>query len=111
MTAARSPAARTTARGAPADPCAAIRAHLQTVRARIFEQVRSYPPPITACDAQFNHLLEERERIAAELRRLDALIGAAPAGGVPAAALAAFVRTSPYCDGAAALGPGDTAGA
>ncbi len=42
---------------------------LERERDRIFEQIRSYPPPIPACDDQFNYLLAERDRIARELVR------------------------------------------
>ena len=29
----------------------------------IYEQIKSYPTPITGCDEQFNFLLEERDRL------------------------------------------------
>ena len=44
-----------------------IRNQLEQQRVRIQEEIANYPPPITACDAQFNHLLEQRSRIAREL--------------------------------------------
>jgi hypothetical protein len=44
-----------------------IRNLLEQQRVRIQEEIANYPPPITACDAQFNHLLEQRSRIAREL--------------------------------------------
>jgi hypothetical protein len=44
-----------------------IRSLLEQQRVRIQEEIANYPPPITACDAQFNHLLEQRSRIAREL--------------------------------------------
>jgi hypothetical protein len=91
----------TTERDAAADPCAAIRAHLEAARREVLAAIRGYPAPITACDAQFNHLLEQRERIAAELRRLDALSAAHPGGAVPGAALDAFLAASPCFDHAA----------
>ena len=31
--------------------------------AQIVAEIRAYPPPIPACDAQFNWLLERRARI------------------------------------------------
>jgi len=44
----------------PAPPTpAALRESL----ARLEAEIRAYPTPIPRCDAQFNHLLEERERI------------------------------------------------
>ena len=36
-------------------------------------EIGVYPAPITACDAQFNHLLERRRAIGRELRRLNDL--------------------------------------
>ena len=47
-----------------------IKDHLENERQRINEEIRNYPPPIPACDAQFNYLLEERNRIAQELDRM-----------------------------------------
>lgn len=41
-------------------------------RDRIYEKLRTYPTPITACDDQFNYLLDERERISQELARIRA---------------------------------------
>ena len=43
------------------------RSLLEQQRVWIQEEIANYPPPITACDAQFNHLLEQRSRIAREL--------------------------------------------
>lgn len=40
-------------------------------RAEIDALIASYPPPIPACDAQFNHLLEQRREIGQELVRLE----------------------------------------
>jgi chorismate mutase len=50
-----------------------IRQHLERERHRIYGEIRNYPPPIPACDAQFNHLLEERRRISQELAELEQL--------------------------------------
>lgn len=47
------------------------RAQLEQEKRRINEEINNYPPPIPACDAQFNYLLEERARILQELSRLD----------------------------------------
>lgn len=41
-------------------------------RAGVDAMIASYPAPITACDAQFNHLLEQRREIGHELARLEA---------------------------------------
>lgn len=50
-----------------------IKDHLENERRRIYEEIKHYPTPIPACDAQFNYLLEERARIAQELDSLRAL--------------------------------------
>jgi len=39
----------------------------------IIREIRSYPPPIPACDAQYNYLLEQRTAIRQELRQVGAL--------------------------------------
>lgn len=49
-----------------------IREHLKKERQRVNEEIKNYPTPIPACDAQFNYLLEERTRVAEELDRLEA---------------------------------------
>jgi|GEM_PF-2046622 len=43
---------------------------LEALRRGTSEEIRSYPSPIAGCDAQFNHLLEQRTAIVAELQRL-----------------------------------------
>src|SRR5215211_5413717 len=48
-----------------------IRAQLETEKARLYEEIGTYPTPIAACDQQFNFLLEERTRISQELDRLN----------------------------------------
>jgi len=68
---------------------AELRRQLQSLARRIGEEIRTYPPPITACDAQFNHLLELRRLLPQELERLDA------AAGDPAARVEEFIRSSP----------------
>lgn len=51
----------------------ALRGCLEPQRDQIYEEIRSYPPPIPACDVQFNHLLEERARLSQEWSRLNAI--------------------------------------
>lgn len=50
-----------------------IREHLEREKRRINEEINNYPPPIPACDAQYNYLLEERGQIFQEISRLEAL--------------------------------------
>jgi len=45
----------------------------ESQKSRIQDEIRHYPSPIPACDAQFNHLLEKRDRLSIELNRLHQL--------------------------------------
>ena len=51
---------------------AAVRRHLEGVSATVAAEIRGYPAPIPACDAQYDHLLERRAALAATRARLDA---------------------------------------
>jgi hypothetical protein len=51
-------------------PWTALEDHLESARRSILAEIRNYPPPIAACDQQFNYLLEQRDRVARELSRL-----------------------------------------
>lgn len=44
--------------------------YLDEERRRIQDEIRNYPAPIPACDAQFNYLLEAREALSSELARV-----------------------------------------
>ena len=48
----------------------AAEANLRAAQRAIAEEIASYPTPISGCDAQFNHLIAERSRIAASLAAL-----------------------------------------
>jgi ubiquinone/menaquinone biosynthesis C-methylase UbiE len=54
---------------------AALRARLEVERRRVNEEIGAYPRPITACDAQFNRLLEIRAWLTTQLRRAQAAEG------------------------------------
>jgi hypothetical protein len=75
-----------------AAPWAALEQHLESARRSILAEIRSYPPPIAACDQQFNYLLEQRDRIARELSRLAA--ARRQDASVDTAALLEFVNGS-----------------
>lgn len=53
-------------------PLQARRAALEARRKQLDDEIRGYPTPIPRCDAQFNHLFEERARIMRELAELQA---------------------------------------
>ncbi len=74
----------------------ALREHLQGIKRDLLREIEHYPPPIPACDAQFNYLLERRDRIAEELRRLDAVCSERPTGSDDLAAWDAFIETSEF---------------
>ena len=50
----------------------ALRARLEHMQEAVAAEIRAYPAPIPACDAQFNHLLARREALSEALARLDA---------------------------------------
>ena len=43
---------------------------LEKERARVYAAISHYPPPITACDEQFDYLLARREMISRQLARM-----------------------------------------
>lgn len=47
-----------------------IRERLEDEMSRVREEIRRYPFPIPACDAQYNHLLESREALSIVLARI-----------------------------------------
>ncbi len=51
----------------------ALRARLERMREAVAAEIRTYPAPIPACDAQFDHLLARREALSGALARLDAV--------------------------------------
>jgi hypothetical protein len=47
---------------------------LSGTRAVLADEIRSYPTPIPRCDAQFNHLIEQRGRLSRLLTDLEAAL-------------------------------------
>lgn len=66
-----------------------LRETLEALQRSVVEEIRAYPFPIPACDAQFNRLLELRRLLPDELARLDA------ASRNAGASVEAFVQSSP----------------
>jgi len=57
------------------DECIQIaRSELTTARQFLNDEIRNYPTPISGCDAQFNHLLAEREKVRAAISSLSNLV-------------------------------------
>ena len=80
----------------------AIRRDLEALATSVAADIRAYPRPITACDAQFNHLLELRRLVPLELQRLEA---AAQASGMTAEE---FIGSSPCASDLSASSDGAT---
>lgn len=75
-----------------------IRGVLLRAKRAIDEEIRGYPTPIPRCDAQFNHLHEQRGRLARELDRIDALPGKNLGYQDYVRLIEEFVASAPYLD-------------
>ena len=53
----------------PSDEIARMFSFLENERRRIYDELRSLPAPITACDQQFNYLLERQAAVNEALSR------------------------------------------
>ena len=49
----------------------AAKSELSAAKRIVQSEIASYPGPISGCDAQFNHLLAERQKILSALRALE----------------------------------------
>lgn len=47
------------------------RAELKSAKAALNLEISGYPTPISGCDAQFNHLLAQRQKVLEALRSLE----------------------------------------
>lgn len=75
-----------------------IGSHLEKEKQRIFDEILHYPPPIPACDVQFNFLLKERAKITQELRRMREMAEKDANDCDRAQAIREFVRSCKYFD-------------
>ncbi len=73
-----------------------LRETLEARREAVNKEIGAYPGPITGCDAQFNHLLVERQQLNRELGRLNDEM--ARDNSPPA--IAAFIKSCPFLAGA-----------
>lgn len=71
---------------------------LEKKRRQVAEEISSYPPPIPACDAQFNYLLEARRGIARELARLEDVRAGSLSKDDFTASISRLVEESAYLD-------------
>lgn len=73
---------------------ASLEAQLNSERERIYAEIHAYPPPIPACDAQFNYLIEKRAFVTQELNRVRALAGNRPSADENTRLLHEYITTS-----------------
>jgi len=62
------------------DSLAERAAHLEASKRALDQEIGSYPTPIPRCDAQFNHLYDERARVSGELEAVRAELARVSAG-------------------------------
>lgn len=53
-----------------------VLSELRAQKSAVLEAIGGYPPPIPACDVQFNSLLETRADLTADIKRAHRLAGA-----------------------------------
>jgi hypothetical protein len=58
-----------------------LRDQLLSTKCRIDAEIRDYPTPIPRCDAQFNHLYEQRTLLADQVARANAIAADLDTGG------------------------------
>jgi hypothetical protein len=75
-----------------------IRDHLKSERRRIAREIREYPTPIAGCDAQFNHLLQERASVSEELRCVHEAVERGRCDARTLERMAEWARTSRHVD-------------
>ena len=75
-----------------------IRVRLEIKKAHIYDEIGSYPPPIAACDQQFNFLLEERTSVSQELDELNEAAAASLTIQESIQQMERFIRSSRYVD-------------
>jgi hypothetical protein len=83
--------------GELASLCLELRVWLANVKRSRDEEIRTYPTPIPRCDAQFNHIYEQRARLAQLLDRLDAVLRGSHAPDDFTIVLAQIVAAPAFC--------------
>lgn len=68
---------------------------LTGVRAALADEIRSYPTPIPRCDAQFNHLVEQRGRLSRLLTDLEVALDRSDGNAALRAVLAQLADLPP----------------
>ena len=75
-----------------------IRLLLEDLRRALAAEILSYPTPIPRCDAQFNHLYEQRARLARDLDRIGAFAEKNPGREDYIELIGRFIASAPYTD-------------
>ena len=71
-----------------------IKCHLERRKEEIYSEIKSYPSPIPACDAQFNYLLELRNAVADELSQVRSLLNGGNEASDPIHKVVSFISGS-----------------
>ena len=79
----------------------AIYDQLEAAKRQIIAEIRGYPPPIPACDVQFNTLMQQRAAITRELGHLETAIMQCASDDDMALRIHDFLDSSEYLDSAA----------
>lgn len=78
--------------------CVELRDHLAGVKRSVDAEIRTYPTPIPRCDAQFNHLYDERSRLQRFLVRINAVVGGGASARELVDALAEFAAAPAFSE-------------
>lgn len=71
---------------------------LESQKRKVYDEIGKYPTPITACDQQFNYLLEQQARISEELSRMRTAIAEIGTHDDPVVLVDDFVQSSKCVD-------------
>ncbi|MEP2027576.1 MAG: hypothetical protein ABJI96_02565 [Paracoccaceae bacterium] len=52
----------------------AARSELAVARHLLHEEISNYPVPISGCDAQFNHMIGQRQKVLAAIQSLEEFV-------------------------------------
>jgi hypothetical protein len=92
---------RVAGRQAPEALLREVRDHLRRIQRSLIDEIRGYPTPIPRCDAQFNHLFEQRGRLQHALERIEARVDRSPARAETIRLLEEFAASPAYVEAAA----------
>ena len=72
--------------------------HVETRLSHICDDIRAYPAPIPACDAQFNYLIEQRAGLSEALNKLQQLAKSLETGDKGLAQIKTILGESEWID-------------